>query len=234
MTSLLLDTLDPTLLERIQIRAVQIANVGQGTPIAEVPRTKSSTPAKTLTEFYELVKIILRESEERAGTPDQNKIIFREDEPDRDADFPSISYKLMRREPGAFGGGAPFESRVKNLRPIPREEFDDPDNPGYKITTSGYFYDNIVRFNCWGKTNKTANRVAEQFEDLMELFSWFFKLQGIDRVLFWGRQADHTVELDQNPWHCRPIDYFVRTEKVRVQNVKTIEELLINYKIETS
>ncbi len=65
------------------------------------------------------------------------------------------------------------------------------------------------------------------FEDLMEEYSWWFKLQGVDRVIFWGRQADVVVERDNNKWYGRPLDFFVRTEKLRVFREKTLEEILI-------
>ena len=146
MTSILQDILDPELLEQYKLKAIQVAEVG----ITSAPPgaySRSAVPSKNLSEFYELVKIAVQESEKREGRVDRDKTTFREEEPDLKAIFPAITFELIRRQPGAFGGGAPFESRVKNQTAMFREEVQDPDNPGYKIITAGYFYDNVIRFN---------------------------------------------------------------------------------------
>ena len=61
----------------------------------------------------------------------------------------------------------------------------------------------------------------------MEDYTWWFKLQGVNRILFWGRGEDQTVDDDGNKWFGRPLDYFVRTEKLRRFEEKKLEEILI-------
>jgi hypothetical protein len=61
----------------------------------------------------------------------------------------------------------------------------------------------------------------------MEEYSWWFKLQGLDRVLFWGRNSDIVTTVNENKWYGRPIDFFVRTEKIRTFQEKTLEEILV-------
>jgi hypothetical protein len=184
-------------------------------------------PAKSLNEYYDLVKQAIDDLERRANLDTKNKILFTEEEPDYKSEGEIITFSLVKREPGAFGQGAPFESKVRNLRPILRENVADPENPGYRLATLGYWHDNLVRFTCWAKTNKTANDRALWFEDLMENYSWWFKAQGVDRCLFWERGEDQTLFSQNNKWYGRPINYFVRTEKVRVFSEKTLEELVI-------
>lgn len=190
-------------------------------------RVKSFAPAKSLNDFYVLIKESLNDYENRLSVPEENRVIFTEEDPDVNSDTETITFSLVKREPGAFGQGAPFESNVRNLRPIIREEGEDPQNPGYRFVVHGYWYDNVVRLTCWARTNKRANYRSIWLEDMMEEYSWWFKLQGVDRVLFWGRQTDLTVERDGNKWYGRPIDFFVRTEKLRVFSEKKIEEILI-------
>ena len=111
-------------------------------------RSKSPVTAKTLLEFYDLVRRTILNYEIRAGTPEEHRILFTEEEPDKDASNPAIAYSLVSRAAGQFSQGAPLKGNVKNLRPVFREEIDDPHNPGYRIITLGYFYDNGVRFTC--------------------------------------------------------------------------------------
>lgn len=190
-------------------------------------RSKTLGKAKSLLEFYDLVRQVIDDYERRAGTPEKNKVIFTEEEPDAESETETITFSLIRREPGAYGQGAPFESRVRNLRPIIREDTFDPAHPDYRIVVQGYWYDNVVRFTPWARTNKAANRRAEWFEEMMEEYAWLFKLQGVNRTLFWGRQSDVVLDVSGNRWYGRPIDFFVRTEKLRVFSEKKIEEILI-------
>lgn len=192
-------------------------------------KSKSIGGAKSLNEFYSLVKTAIDNFESRANVAGIiNKLIFTEEEPDVRSQTETIVFSLQKREPGAFSQGAPLEGKVKNMRPLLREEKDDPDNAGYRLATIGYFHDNIVRFTCWARTNKVANARALWFEGMMEEYSWWFKTQGVDRVLFMGREKDQVLFHDQNKWYGRPLDYFVRTETLRVYSEKTLEEILIN------
>jgi hypothetical protein len=235
MTSTLLDTLDDELSEPRPTVIVQqvFEDLVDVSTVLAPPRTKSLSQAKSLLEFYELVGQAIDNYESRAGTSSDNRVIFTEEEPDTGAGTETITFSVARREPGAFAQGAPMKGAHKNLRPIFRETLDDPNNPGYRITTLGYWYDNIVRFTCWARTNKVANARAEWFEALMEEYSWWFKLQGVDRVLFHGRNTDIVATVSGNKWYGRPLDYFVRTEKVRAFREKTIEEILVKYKVQT-
>lgn len=139
-----------------------------------------------------------------------------------------VSASCIKRMPGAFSQGAPFEGKVHNLSPRLREEIDDPDNPGYRVGIYGYWYDNLIRLTCWAKCNRGAERCVEEVEKLMEEYRWWFKTEGIDRVIFNGRDKDITKVVDNNKWHGRPLDYFVRTEKIGMISEKAIEEILVD------
>ena len=192
--------------------------------------TAFSAP-KTLVDFYDMVRRALDDYQTRAGTPTVNKVIFTEEEPDKKSETESIVFNLMDRVPGQFAQGAPMSRNHVNHRPIFRQKYVDPVNPGYNCIVNGYYYDNIIRFTAWARTNKAANSRASWFEDFMEDYSWWFKLQGLDRVLFWGRNKDIVTVVNDNPWYGRPIDYFVRTEKLRTFHEKTLEEILINLSV---
>jgi len=194
-------------------------------------RSKTLGQAKSLLEFYDLVRQAIENDEKNRGVPEKNKILFTEEDPDVDAVTETITFSLVSREPGIFQRGSPRDAGgsnvVRNLRPRLREEKPDPEHPGYRFAITGYWYDNVVRFTCWANTNKTANARAVWFEDLMEEYAWFFTIQGVNRVLFHARQADVVAEIGGQKWYGRPIDFFVRTEKLRVFSEKTIEEIIV-------
>lgn len=210
---------------RITVERIFDKEIGGDRARKEKDRTPKN--AKSLIGVYDLIRQAITDFEKRAKTPDANKITFTEEEPDKQALSEVVTFSLMRREPGAFAGGAPFEGRTHNLRPMLREEVDDPENPGYRVSTVGYFHDNIIRLTCWAQTNKAANARAEWLERVLDEYAWFFKAEGVDRFLFWERNADIIRQIDNQRWYGRPIDYFVRTETLRAFSEKQIEEILI-------
>jgi hypothetical protein len=122
---------------------------------------------------------------------------------------------------------------VKNQNFIPRESLDDPDNPGYKLATVGYLYDNVVRFTCWARTNKAANSRVFWLENMMEEYKWWFRLQGINRMLFLGRRTDIVTTVSNNKWYGRPVDFYVRTEKLQVFSEKEFEQMILRVDVTT-
>jgi len=192
-------------------------------------RLRSPKAAKSLREVYSLIKEVIDNYQKRANTPTNHKVIFTEEEPDEKIKQEVITFSLVRREPGAISKGSPMEGTTHNLKPLLREEKDDPENPGYRMLTYGYFHDNIVRLTCWSQTNKAANARAEWLENLIEEYSWFFKAEGVDRFFYFEQQADISVDIKGNKWYGRPIDFFVRTERIHTFKEKTIEEIIISY-----
>jgi hypothetical protein len=244
MTSILQDLLTPGLLEEDpKVIIQQYTNLlldRAVSPSYSVSKSTTHGKAKSLLEFHDLVRQAIDDYEKRAGVPvtdgkilDQDRrIVFTEEEPDARTETESITFSLMRREPGGFGQGAPFESNVKNLRPIVRDIVDDPRNPGYRIVVLGYWHDNIVRYTCWARTNKAANARAMWFDGMMEDYNWWFALQGVSRIIYWGQGPDITTNIDSNSWYGRPIDYFVKTETLRTFSEKTLEEVLVRLAVE--
>jgi len=233
------DDLNPSLLiSEPKIVVEEIFNFTAGDDINKARQnsgmTRSMSPAKTLTEFFEMVQEAINNYETRALIDPVNKVLFTEEEPDKEAFNEAITFSVLKREPGSFSQGSPFEGKIKNLKPMFRESGTDPENPGYRYATYGYWHDNLVRFTCWARTNKAANKRAFWFEDLMDEYNWWFRLQGVDRVIFWGRQSDITVDAQGNIWYGRPIDFYVKTENIKVFSEKKIEQILIKVSTKSS
>ena len=237
MTSILQDLLNDELLVKSPKVTVQrvfdfMFSKGMGDSQQGIPRSKTLGKAKSLLEFHALVRQAIDDYESRASVPSELKINFTEEEPDTKTEEETITFSLVRREPGGFGQGAPFESSVRNLRPIIRESGTDPTDPSYRTIVLGYWHDNIVRYTCWARTNKAANARAMWLENLMEEYTWWYVLQGVQRVIYWGQGPDQVVNIQNNRWYGRPIDFYVKTETLRTYSEKTLEEILVKLAIE--
>lgn len=181
----------------------------------------------SLQGVYGLIKQAIDNYQERAGTPTAEQVTFTEENPDQRFNTEVISVSCIRSEPGSYSQGAPFEGKIKNLKPRLREEVDDPDVPGYKVAILGYWYDNLIRLTCWAKTNKAANARADWMQNLMLDYDWWFCAEGLSRMIFMGRKEDEVLEVGENKWYGRPLDYFVKTEKIKMLSEREIEEIYL-------
>lgn len=192
-------------------------------------KTTSIKPAKNLIEVYSLIGNILINYQDRENIPEDNRILLTEEEPPDDATGEIITVSLVSQSPGSYSQGAPLEGRVKNQKPLFRETLDDTENPGYKLSNFGYWFDNVIRFTCWARSNKQANIRAEWLQMLFENYGWYISAEGIPRFLFLERQGDTFFEKNGNRWFGRPLDYYVKTETIRTVKEKTIEEIILHY-----
>ena len=153
--------------------------------ISKIDRLRTPGPAKNLNEFYQLVQNALVDYEKRQNIIEDGKIFFTSEDIDAPKDKNiTIAFSLVKRVPGSYSRGAPFEGDIANQKPILREVVDDPENPGYKRAIMGYWHDNQVRFTVLARTNKAANDKALWFENIMQEYSWYFTSQGVARVIF--------------------------------------------------
>ena len=195
-------------------------------------RTRSAGDAKNIYEFYELVRQAVRNMESRAGRRVQDAIRLTEEEPDFDSINETITISLISRQPGVYGDGPPGQkgqSAVRTYKEVLINEMDDPQYTGYRQRVSGLFIDNIVRFTCWARNNKTVNDRALWFERLLKEYDWWFKLSGVERVIWMGQGTNITQEANKQKWYGRPIDVFVRTQQIRTFRERALHEILLNF-----
>jgi hypothetical protein len=233
-SSLIEDILDDDLAydnQRITVERIYEASFTRQTSQFQRKLRTPKNAIYSLSDVYDKFRLAIENYESRANTPVIDKITFTEDFSDLENATEIISVSCQMRDPGMFAQGTPYDamgnSKVKNLKPMLREEVNDPDHKGYKIAICGKWFDNVVRLTCWAKTNKRANYRADWLENLMDEYDWWFKSEGIDRVIYVGRKADEITDKNNNRWYGRPLDYFVRTEKISMRSEKQIEEILI-------
>lgn len=243
-TNILRDDILPSDLTTEKVRILvrhqfnQLINSSRELPNA-FPRSRTPGEAKTLNDFYHLVQLAITSKLDLEGANEDAQLFYTEEFSDIEQNLETLTFSLVERLPGHYSEGPPMGGDVRNFRPMLREVKEDPDNPGYQRAVFGMWYDNIVRFTCWARTNRTANARAFWFEELMEDYKWFFIIRGVRRVLFWRRNEDlerDTTQTDAsttNKYYGRPLEYFVKTEKIRVFTEKELENIILNVNVKT-
>ena len=191
-------------------------------------RLLSGEEAKNLNEFYVLVNEAINDRLDRENVPQDERLIFTEAWPPDAIKTETITYRLLERSPGTVSQGKLMNKEKQNWKPMLRQVLHDPDHPNKKLYIYGQWLDNMIELCCWARTSKVANARALWLEDLMEEYSWFFSYKGVSSVRFEGRGADSYQNINDNALHCRPLRYFVRTDRITKLSEFVINKILVN------
>lgn len=196
-----------------------------------LPRLRTPRPAADINAFFKMVGNIITTQQKGEGVV--KPLLFTEDFPEKEDNIQGevITYSVLNRKPGLIESlpmdGIMGNGKRQRVR-LFREAVDDPDNPGMKIFTFGQWFDNLVVFNIWALTNKVANQRALWFEDLIENWRWYFEASGISKIYYHERLEDKGLSPDNRKLVCRPLVYYVRTEKVTNVHEVNLRSLIVN------
>jgi hypothetical protein len=139
---------------------------------------------------------------------------------DKPLDHPYIIYKVLYRKP------------KKELKPRQREEvreiLHDTESERYG-EVYGQKFECIVQFNIFASVYEQAHEVMEKFEDMIFMYTGFFKKNGIAEILFHQQVTDETYDTFRQNISVRNLQYYVEVEKLTVifkEKIKEIEALL--------
>ena len=147
-----------------------------------------------------------------------NIVNFVSDYPSEHKDRPinewvdTVTFRIKRKEPGTIGKH-PFDPPTE-IKPRVREYRVDPDNIDCHVQVLGQWYDNLIQFDCWAKTNNRADKLIEWFEDFMYKYTWVWKKNGVNEILYWMRMQDEEVRKWRNDLASRTVLYYFKTEKI--------------------
>jgi hypothetical protein len=198
---------------------------------ARSPRLRTPLQARDIDGFFQLTSEVVKLQQMQEGV--QKPVLFTEEFPDQEdnLDKEIITFLIKDRKPGAFEqvpvGTAMGANRNRARRYMFREAIDDPNNSGMKIHMYGLEFDNLVEFNIWASKNRTANRRALWFEDLMEQWRWYFLASGIKKLDYIQRNADEHLAPDNKKIVCRTLSYYVRTEKIITISEAALRSLIV-------
>jgi hypothetical protein len=140
-----------------------------------------------------------------------------------------ITYSLRKRTHGTTAAtNQPNDPSRREVRPRLRAAtYDDVENPTQVIFHMGQWYDNIICFDINARTNAEANEVAMWFENIMDKNKPFFAYKGIMKYYFLERENDAAVKQGDGVVHCRPMVYWVRTEKCYTITEQAINNIIV-------
>ena len=107
---------------------------------------------------------------------------------------------------------------IGGLKPILVDVVDEVDEEG-NVTGDAFlvyrqWFDTIVEFNIYGRTNKEARQLQKRFEKLVATYTGYLKRQGISEILY-EREVSPKFSLNYSekvPMRC--IYYYIRFESI--------------------
>lgn len=138
----------------------------------------------------------------------------------------TITWLVTRVEPGTVSK-QPFQ-RPRTLRGMPRDTQVWKADTNYGIDTRMRLSDCIVQFDCWTRTNTTAEELVTWFEAYMDTYIRVFLYNGVMQCFFWERLSDELVTRWRNDIVNRTIRYYVRTQSISNRIVSKIRTIAAN------
>lgn len=144
---------------------------------------------------------------------------------------PTLTWSLKLVEPG--GMGKPFDSR-KELKPRLRESTKDPFVPGYTVEIYGQWFDNIVQFDAWSNSPRTAERLVTWIEQLIKLYTGHLRKCGITNLFFWKREQEAQITSWRQAFPVRSTQFYFRTEEIEAVYQRDMLKIDISIGVEES
>jgi hypothetical protein len=200
-------------------------------------RTTGSDPLRTpkasvnINRFFELVGKAIEQQQAYEGSA--QTIAFTEDWPGEEDNIQEerITYSVIERKPGTFEakpiGRAMSDRNLRQYSKFFRESKDDPDFPGCKIFTYGQWFDNLVEFKVWARTNRVASFRALWLEETLDRWEWYLKASGVGQFVFHERVADTVLSPSNKRIACRTLRFYVRTERLTVIREHILRSLVV-------
>jgi len=195
-----------------------------------IPRTAS--PEGDVDGFFDKIHDAIISRQNSDGVPESKRLLFMADLPPQEdeVDMEAITYCLISRKPGLFQKGSANDNGIREVSSHQRYIIKDPEHPGQKLVTMGRFYDNVIKFNIYARTDKVAIQRLLWFQRVMNGFNWYFKLNGY-RVVELGMDERKTEKQGGLKLTKYPMSYFVRTDDTFHISTQELKRLVLNMEL---
>lgn len=140
---------------------------------------------------------------------------------------PSITYRVISGQPGAFGRGPENSPTTRQRDKILIESVSDPNdinNQYYIFNSSSDFH---IEISTYGKTPEEADKVRRWVEDSIQSNIWYLKYSGIRSFFFSQRLSDNKIEIGEDIIHQRTLKYFVMINELSWTSLQKLRQLIL-------
>lgn len=188
-------------------------------------------PRAGLIDFFKLVENVIKTKQKFENIATDKRLLFLTEDPEEVINTEAITFDLIDRKPGLMKQGSVQSDGIREVIPHLRETIPHPEHINEKIVTFGQFFDNIIVFNIYSRTNINALNRVLWFEGLINSFKWYFSAHGINRVIELNVGKKEIVIITNLKLIKYPIFYFVRTEDISTFTTQQLKQIAIKVDI---
>lgn len=134
------------------------------------------------------------------------------------AEFPTITYRVVRRE---------LNNQFKDLKPRLRGTIKHPYMGGEYIELYGQIFDVWVEFCVYSLSAEEADEIVIELEEFLQTYAGFFKRNGVQEILFSSQGEDEVLQEGRVGAAKRTLLYTMRFEKLIVRFLNEIQQIAI-------
>lgn len=139
----------------------------------------------------------------------------------------ALRFILLRRTRGTTEQGASQHTGRKSPKWSLIDTLQDEQNEGYAVEVYQKAFDNTIAFTAWSKNYRDANKMAVEFEKIMDFYSAALRKKGLEEIRFEERTEDlYSEGAGYSMYGCRLI-YYIRTQEIKLVYKKVLEDLRI-------
>lgn len=131
-------------------------------------------------------------------------------------DHPYITYKILHRIPKDEKKPRIRGSFIEDIKEENKERIGEVYGQKFKC---------LVQFNILANKFSLAEEVMEKFEDLMFMYTGYFKKNGVSEILFEKQNTDESYDIFRETISVRNLQYYVEVEKLTVVFEEKIKEI---------
>lgn len=135
-----------------------------------------------------------------------------------DAEFPTITYRIIRRV---------VNEGFKDLKPRYRGTIRHPYMDGEYVELYGQIFDVWVEFCVYSPSAEEADEMVIELEEFLQTYAGFFKQKGIQEILFHAQGEDEVTEEGRVGLAKRKLLYTMRFEKIIVRFLNEIQQIAV-------
>ncbi len=190
-----------------------------------------NTEPLTLDSFFNIAQKLILDAQEREGTVKESLVgLVEEYPPESMSEYGNeiITFRLIERKPGLMNSKGTGRPQRKST--FSHEE-KRPELANKVITVESRPLDHVIEFNCWGLSNKIANKRVMWLEKLFVNSGFVFEIKGAERFYFKERLADNYMTVNGQRIFSRPLRFFLRFREFDAKAVTIIKQILIDAQI---
>lgn len=190
-------------------------------------------PGANIIKFLELVQNVVesRQNSESIAEDKRLMVLYNDPPDEKEVDTEAITFYLDDRLGGQFGRGPVGTKTTREVKHHTRSIQQHPEHPSEKLVTMGRSFDNYIIFNIYARTDIQALRRVLWFENVMDSFSWYFKVNRIlalqERAWRVGRKDIGDLSLAKYSMR-----YYVKTEDAYQFGSQELKRITLNMNIE--